>query len=89
MNSRTTREFRERLAALPEHIRQQAKMSYQLFRDDPGHPGLRLKQVHNPPPTYSARVGINYRAVGVLREGTMIWFWVGNHAEYERLLSTL
>jgi hypothetical protein len=34
MNSRTTRQFRELLAALPGHVRQQAREAYQLFRDN-------------------------------------------------------
>mgnify|MGYP001101876672 CR=1 FL=1 len=89
MNSRTTRGFRELLAALPRHVRQQAREAYRLFRENPRHPGLHFKRVHNDPPIYSARVGIGFRAVGV-REGiTMVWFWIGSHAEYDRLVAQL
>jgi hypothetical protein len=45
--------------------------------------------VHPDPPTYSARVGIGCRAVGVLDGDTVIWFWIGTHAEYDRLLEHL
>ena len=89
MNSRTTRRFRDLLAALPDHVQQQAHEAYRLFRDNPSHPGLRFKQVHTPPPTYSARVGIGHRAVGVLDGDTVIWFWVGSHADYDKLLDTM
>ena len=89
MNSRTTRQFRDLLAMLPEHVRKQARDSYRLFEHDPSHPGLRFKQVHHPPPIYSARIGLNYRAVGVLQGDTVVWFWIGVHADYERLLATL
>jgi hypothetical protein len=75
------------LAALPEHARQQARHAYELFLKDESHPGLRFKQVHNPPPTYSVRIGLNYRAVGVLRDDIIVWFWVGTHAEYDKLLA--
>jgi hypothetical protein len=34
-------------------------------------------------------VTLGYRAVGVREGGTIIWFWIGPHAEYERLLSRL
>ena len=89
MNSRTTRPFRELLSTLPGHIRRQAREAYQLFRQDPSHPGLHFKQVIANPPTYSARVGISYRAVGVRDGDTIVWFWIGSHADYDRLLDQL
>lgn len=58
MNSRTTRQFRELLAALPQHVRRQAQQAYRLFQQNPAHPGLRFEQVHADPPIYLARVGI-------------------------------
>jgi hypothetical protein len=36
---------------------------------------------------YSARVGISYRAVGVRDGNTMVWYWVGSHADYDQLLA--
>ena len=89
MKSRTTRQFRELLATLPAVVRRQARSAYRQFLADAAHPGLRFKQVHTPPPTYSARVGIGHRAVGVLDGDTVIWFWIGSHADYDRLLDTL
>lgn len=89
MNSRTTRRFRELLAALPAHVRRQAQEAYRLFQGNPAHPGLHFKQVHAAPPIYSARVGIGYRAVGALDGGTIVWFWIGSHADYDRLLQQL
>jgi hypothetical protein len=89
MNSRTTRRFRELLAALPAHVRQQAREAYRLFQQNPAHPGLRFKEVHADPPIYSARVGIGYRAVGVLDGDTVVWYWIGSHADYDRLLAQL
>ena len=89
MNSRTTRRFRELLSALPAAVREQARRAYQQFQADPSHPGLRFKEVHTPPPTYSARIGIGHRAVGVLDGGTVVCFWIGSHADYDRLLDTL
>jgi hypothetical protein len=56
---------------------------------DPGHPSLRFKKIHSELPIYSARISINYRAVGQLDGDTVIWFWVGSHAEYDRLISRL
>jgi hypothetical protein len=89
MNSRMTRRFRSLFAALPAHVQQQAREAYRLFQQNPAHPGLRFKQVHPNPPIYSARVGIGYRAVGVLDGGTVIWYWIGSHADYDKLLAQL
>jgi mRNA-degrading endonuclease RelE of RelBE toxin-antitoxin system len=89
MNSRTTRRFRELLAALPAHVRRQAQEAYRIFQQNPAHPGLHFKQVHPDPPIYSARVGIGYRAVGTLDDGTIVWFWIGSHADYDKLLDQL
>lgn len=89
MNSRTTRRLRELFAALPRRVQRQARESYRLFRENPANPGLHFKQVHADPPMYSARVGISYRAIGVLDEGVVTWFWIGSHAEYDKLLERL
>jgi hypothetical protein len=90
MNSHTTRQFRELLAALPMQVQEQARAAYALFQQNPSHPGLRFKQVDSgPPPVYSARVGIAYRALGTVEGNTVVWFWIGSHADYDRLLKHL
>ncbi|MBI2824834.1 MAG: hypothetical protein HYX69_09125 [Planctomycetia bacterium] len=89
MKSRTTRRFRERFAKLPDRIKSQARDAYRLFAQNPAHPGLRFKQVLSNPPTYSARVGIGHPAVGSLEGDMIIWFWIGTHAEYDKLLHQL
>ncbi len=89
MNSHTTERFRRALAALPTDIRQQAREAYRLFRDNPLHPGLRFRQVHPTLPVYSARINVEYRAVGIRTDNTIVWFWIGKHSEYERLLRNL
>jgi hypothetical protein len=89
MNSRTTRQFRELFARLPTYVQQQAREAYRLFRDNPSHPGLHFKKVDDNPPTFTARVGIGYRAVGALDGNTMVWFWIGSHADYDKLLAQM
>jgi mRNA-degrading endonuclease RelE of RelBE toxin-antitoxin system len=89
MNSRTTRQFRELLASLPARVRQQAREAYRQFQQNPFHPGLNFKLVHSDPSIYSARVGIGYRALGVLEGGTVIRYWIGSHADYDKLLARL
>jgi len=71
---------------LPKHVRRQARESYQFFISDPHHPSLDFKRVSQRRPVYSVRVSIEYRALGVLDDGDMVWFWIGPHHEYDRLL---
>ncbi|MEX0776310.1 MAG: hypothetical protein WD042_11450 [Phycisphaeraceae bacterium] len=89
MTSRTTRIFRQLFAALPARAQRQAREAYRLFRDSPAHPGLHFKPVHADPPMYSARVGIGYRAVGAKEGDVITWFWIGSHAEYDKLIERL
>ena len=89
MNSRTTERFRKALAALPKEIQEKAHEAYAVFQRDSSHPSLRFKQVHPSRPVFSVRVTREYRALAFWdTEGdeALIWFWIGTHAEYERLL---
>ena len=87
MISHTSRRFRQAFDALPEAVQIQARQAYQLFIDNPRHPSLRFKPVHPSRPVYSARINRDYRAVGVLNGDTIVWFWIGAHSEYERIIS--
>ncbi|MEG4457587.1 ParE family toxin-like protein [Microcoleus sp. N9_A1] len=89
MKSSTTTEFRKLFADLPEQVQQQTRGAYRQFKEDPSHPSLRFKKVHPDLPIYSARISKNYRAVGQLDGDTVIWFWVGSHTDYDRLLGQL
>ena len=86
IESRTTRRFREAYANLPEEVRKQARQAYQLFRNDPHHPSLRFKKVDEETSTWSVRVGLGYRALGVMEGSSVIWNWIGSHADYDRLV---
>lgn len=89
MKSLTTTEFRKLFAALPKQVQEQTRAAYRQFKKDSSHPSLRFKKVHPELPIYSARISKNYRAVGQLDGDTAIWFWVGSHAEYDKLLGQL
>ncbi len=90
MKSHTTPAFRKQFATLPEHIREQARVAYRLFRSNPRHSSLHFKRVHKTEPVYSARVGRSYRVVGLLEDhDVMVWFWIGPHEQYETLLANL
>jgi hypothetical protein len=84
IESRTTRSFRTAFAALPDEVQAQARQAYRLFRADPGHPSLRFKKIEQTENVYSVRIGLGYRALGVLDGSVVIWFWIGSHADYDR-----
>ena len=90
MNSRTTARFRRALAGLPSLIRRRARQAYKRFRTDPQHPSLRFKSVHPSLPIYSVRVSKGCRALGRRAEQSeIVWFWIGSHAEYDRLVAQM
>lgn len=86
MRSKTTQQFRDLLAALPESAQQQARAAYRLFKQDPTHPGLQFKRSNTKSPIYSARIGLHYRALARREPDAYVWFWIGSHAEYDKLL---
>ena len=63
--------------------------AYRLWAQNPSHPSLRFKKVHTSLAIYSARVDLNWRAVGIVQGEVIVWFWVGPHGEYEKLLASL
>lgn len=89
MISHTTARFRKAYRQLPFHIRRQAKAAYKLFQQNPQHPSLHFKQVHPTRFIYSVRASLDYRALGVREGEVLIWFWIGTHAEYDKLLSQM
>jgi hypothetical protein len=70
-------------------VRKQARHSYLLWKDNPAHPGVQFKRVHARQPIYSVRIGSGWRAVGLRHHDSVIWFWIGSHADYDGLLKRL
>ena len=77
------------LSRLPEPLKERAREAYRRFVENPDHPGLRFKRIHSTEPIYSVRVTVDYRALGLREDNTMIWFWIGSHADYDELISRL
>jgi hypothetical protein len=80
---RTTARFWTSYARLPESLQRVARENFELLKNNPAHPSLHFKRVGN---LWSARVGINYRAVAVEDGADFIWVWIGPHDEYRRLI---
>ena len=74
--------FWDRYEALPADIRDLADKNFLLLKSDLRHPSLHFKKLGN---HWSARVGAHYRALAVEVDGGMTGFWIGTHAEYDRI----
>ena len=89
MKSHATPRFWAAYHELSQEVREAAQRAYRLFRENPKHPSLPFKKVHERESVYSVRVTLGYRAVGLLEDDEVTWFWIGSHADYDRLLKTL
>ncbi len=68
---------------LPPAVRELSDKSFQLLKTDPRHPSLHFKKVGK---YRSARVGRYYRALAVEVPEGLLWFWIGTHSEYDKLV---
>ena len=80
---RATARFWSSLACLPEPVQRLARQNFELLKENPSHPSLHFKKIGN---LWSARVGINFRAVAVQDGTDFIWAWIGPHDEYQRMI---
>ena len=87
MTHRALASFWTHYDALPAHVRRLADRQFERLRTDASHPSLHFKRVGSRRPAWSARVGIHHRALD--KPGTAVWFWIGSHATYDRLLAGL
>lgn len=85
LNHFATPDFWYRYRHLPKDVRELADKNFALLRQDPRHPSLRLKKVGS---YWSARVGLRYRALARERAEGLVWFWIGPHSDYDRLLKS-
>jgi hypothetical protein len=84
-----TKSFFEHFERLPEEAQKQAKKAYTLWQKNAYHGSLRFKRVSRRQCIYSVRIGLGWRALGLLEADTVYWFWIGSHAAYEQLLTRL
>jgi len=75
--------FWKRFAELPTQVQDLARKNFELLKRDPQHPSLHFKSVGR---FRSVRVGISFRALGVSIDDGVVWFWIGDHDEYERMI---
>lgn len=74
------------LPSTADEIRELADKNFALLKADPRHSSIRLKKIGA---LYSARIGLNYRALAKERPDGLQWFWIGPHSSYDQLLKLL
>ncbi len=87
MKSHATERFWKCFEKLPSDIQEKAKRYYRIWVENPHHPSLHFKQVHETSPIYSVRIGLYHRALGVKDTNVVVWFWIGTHEQYNNLIS--
>ena len=79
-------EFWSLYHGLPADVRRAADRQFAPLKVNSTHPSLHFKKIGD---LWSVRVGLHYRALGIDAPGKeegVLWFWVGPHAQYDRLI---
>jgi hypothetical protein len=78
-----TVDFWQAYEALPARVQKLADRNFKLLKENSMHPSLHFKRVGN---FWSARVGSSWRALAAQDGETIIWFWIGSHADYDKMV---
>ena len=80
LGSSVAPEFWEQFNRLPHEVQARARKQYALWLGNHWYPSLHFKRVGR---YWSVRVDNNHRALGIERDGTIHWFFIGPHDAYE------
>ncbi len=99
MKSVRSEQYLRLLSKLPREIQELAEAKFRVFQTDPMHPMLERESCYDSKRSklrkgsFSVRVGIHYRAVGVEDNGPngdeepqICWYWIGSRGDYANLL---
>jgi len=90
MKSELNPDFIRLFQELPERVKRTARKNYKLWKNSPSHPSLGFKEVNQEDQIWSIRVGIGWRALGRIKnKEVIVWFWIGSHGEYDKLLTKM
>jgi len=83
--SRVRPSFWKAYEKLHPEIQASARVSYQIFTGDPGHPSLRFKKLAGHDLIWSVRINQSVRALAERKGDTLVWFWIGSHNDFDKL----
>ncbi|MBX9790303.1 MAG: hypothetical protein K2Y37_15400 [Pirellulales bacterium] len=87
--NRTSRNFREQFARLPEGVQAEVRAACLLFHGNPTAKSLRhhaledRKASRHATESFSVSPTMQYRAIYAVIDGVNVWYWIGTHAEYK------
>jgi hypothetical protein len=76
--------FKPLYDALPRRARDLADKNFALLKQDPKQPSHHFKRIKDD--LWPVCVGLGHRALAIEAEDGFQWFWIGGHADYDRLL---
>lgn len=85
MKHYTSPSFWSAYNTLPKSIQKVADRNFEILKGDPKHPSLHLKKIQR---YWTVRAGIHYRALAVEVDDGLLWFWIGSHSEYDKLIKS-
>lgn len=68
---------------LPPAVQKLADRNFELLKSEPQHPSLHFKKIGK---YRSVRVGLHYRALAVEIPEGLLWFWIGSHSDYDKMM---
>ena len=83
MNHHASPSFWTAYGELSRAVREHADANFDLLKRNPAHPSLHFKRLDR---YWSARVGRRHRALAVEVDDGLLWFWIGGHAAYDRIV---
>lgn len=69
---------------LPQALQNRVARQFQVLPENPLYPSLHFKKVSAG--LWSIRISDDYRSLGYEDDGRIIWYWIGPHSEYEKML---
>jgi len=87
VKSRTHRRFWREFNQLSAHVQCFARDKFHVWQRDPFHPSLQLKPLVGD--VLSVRIGDHYRALARRHDDLVVWFWIGTHEAYNKLINQL
>jgi hypothetical protein len=79
----TDPEFWKHYKRLPPEVQEAADKNFILLKSNPKHPSLHFKQIKK---YWSVRVNLETRALAIATGEDYVWFWIGRHKEYDRIV---
>jgi len=89
MNSYLTEDFLSHFGKLPQNVKEKGPQELPALaaKSQPSKFAIQARASYRA--NLFLRVGIDWRALGLREENDIYWFWIGSHAEYDKLLNQL